>query len=404
MLRLPQGLFGRSGTTGSKPSGPSQHIEQSSKPQKLLNQRRQQQQQQQKEHSKMSPPSQQRPPSIQQSPPPQQVSASPPQNVQRWSTLSNLPNNSTPGQTLPSRQMSVPTQSFSGQPPPIGGYYAPQPQTGRPAPSPDFLGGRRLSERRLAESKHNFESQNGFRGPFHPSLQPQGYPPILRINTQYDRRGSSQPQQVKSAQPRLEPSYGRSPYGSNSRGRVPDQESQEYARDLHRRSRSPRAGPHSPSLDDAPDSAYHDPAYTLGTFRNQNNSTPRLGDQEKPWSLSIPEDGNGHGAEIRRLTNYGGAFGDPRSAYPVPPPRNMTSGADPAAKPTTTSTALDATGESLENKHLLAEGASHEKQAPVELQGSRVKGDDESEEIVMSSTAYPGQEWMPENFGQWEGD
>lgn len=34
--------------------------------------------------------------------------------------------------------------------------------------------------------------------------------------------------------------------------------------------------------------------------------------------------------------------------------------------------------------------------APVELPGSKPAGDtDSDEEIVMSSTAYPGQEWMP---------
>ncbi len=42
---------------------------------------------------------------------------------------------------------------------------------------------------------------------------------------------------------------------------------------------------------------------------------------------------------------------------------------------------------------------------PAELQGSKANGDAESEdEIVMCSTAYPGQEWMPEvhGYGHWD--
>jgi hypothetical protein len=45
------------------------------------------------------------------------------------------------------------------------------------------------------------------------------------------------------------------------------------------------------------------------------------------------------------------------------------------------------------------------KMSPVELPGSKAPGDDSDEEIVMSSTAYPGQEWAPEYWGyggNWE--
>lgn len=31
-------------------------------------------------------------------------------------------------------------------------------------------------------------------------------------------------------------------------------------------------------------------------------------------------------------------------------------------------------------------------------------GDSSDEEIVMSSTSYPGMEWQPKEFGAWEGD
>ena len=424
------GLFGRSGTTGSKPSGPLQAPEKQPKLQKAqqVQQPHQQQPQQQQtpRQQMVSPPPtqdqrQQMPSSQQiaqqyreqrqQSHPPQvpQPQQQQRKSGQRWSTLSNYPTNAGQQrqQVAPARQMSVPTQSFAGQPPPVGGYYAPQnspPPTSErpPQQSPDFLGGRRLSEQRLAEDKHNFESQNGFRGPYHPSLQPQGYPPNLRINTQYRRGESPQPQQVRSAQPRLEPTYGGSPYGSTRTGRsLTHQSSIEHARDLHRRSRSPRAGPHSPSLDETPDSIFNDPAHVLGTFRGQNNSTPRLGDQEKPWSLSIPEEEY----DRRRLTNYGEVRNNTPSNRPLPafadvgPPGGSSVG--PMAAPPQGKNPL----ESYQNQNMQRSARKHtDSSAPVELQGSRVKGDEESDEIVMSSTAYPGQEWMPDNFGAWDGD
>lgn len=37
------------------------------------------------------------------------------------------------------------------------------------------------------------------------------------------------------------------------------------------------------------------------------------------------------------------------------------------------------------------------------MEGAREK-DDSDEDIVMSSTSYPGMEWQPKEFGGWEGD
>lgn len=457
-LTAAQGLFGRSGTTGSKPKGSEEVPEKQhklQKPQQLVQQSRPPQQLSPRQQMTQSPPplgapqpqqqQRQQMPSSQESAhqqlqqrhqvppghlPPQQPAQSQQQKpVQRWSTLSNYPPQGPPQSSqhpAPSRQMSVPTQPFVGRPPPVGGYYAPQnderssqsphppaalnaQQPPQPSPpqqssqqSPEFLGGRRLSEQRLAENKHNFESENGFRGPYHPALQPQGYPPNLRINTQNHRRESPQPQQVKSAQPRLEPTYGRSPYGSNRTGRsLSHQNSFEHARELHRRSRSPRAGPRSPSLDEAPESAFNDPAHVLGTFRTQNNSTPRLSDQEKPWSLSIPEEEY----DRRRLTDYRQGNHDRPSNHPLPSSADMMSPVNPAATGIAPPPPPKVPLASYQNQNM-QRGVPRlaVETGPVELPGSRVKGDEESDEIVMSSTAYPGQEWMPENFGAWDGD
>lgn len=43
--------------------------------------------------------------------------------------------------------------------------------------------------------------------------------------------------------------------------------------------------------------------------------------------------------------------------------------------------------------------AINETLSPIELP---VTKDDSSEEILMTSTAYPGQEWKPAGFGGWE--
>lgn len=47
----------------------------------------------------------------------------------------------------------------------------------------------------------------------------------------------------------------------------------------------------------------------------------------------------------------------------------------------------------------LRQNARHIVMEPVELP---VPGDDSSEEIVMSSTAYPGQEWRPSCVESWD--
>ena len=40
----------------------------------------------------------------------------------------------------------------------------------------------------------------------------------------------------------------------------------------------------------------------------------------------------------------------------------------------------------------------------LDANNGRRGAEEEEEEIVMSSTAYPGQEWAPSNYGHWEDD
>lgn len=144
-----------------------------------------------------------------------------------------------------------------------------------------------------------------------------------------------------------------------------------YAQELQLRSRSPKLFELRPQ--DKGDTSKNgdgdggrDPATRLGGFRAVNPRTSRVGDQELPWKLSIPGD-----------TSPG------------------TSDAAAAAA------AADADTGDGSDKHPQRGQipAINEGKAPVELPGHK---DNDDEEIVMSSTAYPGQEWRPDGLSQWE--
>lgn len=40
----------------------------------------------------------------------------------------------------------------------------------------------------------------------------------------------------------------------------------------------------------------------------------------------------------------------------------------------------------------------------VRKEGGRKERDDSDEDIVMSSTSYPGMEWHPKEYGAWDGN
>lgn len=145
-----------------------------------------------------------------------------------------------------------------------------------------------------------------------------------------------------------------------------------YAQELQLRSRSPKLFQLRPQ--DKADTTENgdggrDPATRLGGFRAVNPRTSRVGDQELPWKLSLPGD-----------TSPG------------------TSDAAAAA-----AAAADAdTGDGSDQHPQRGQIRTiNEGQPPVELPSHKDK-DDEGEEIVMSSTAYPGQEWRPDGLSQWE--
>ncbi|ODM18556.1 hypothetical protein SI65_06428 [Aspergillus cristatus] len=224
---------------------------------------------------------------------------------------------------------------------------------------------------------------------------------------------------------------------ADSRGRLADQY---HAQDLRLRSRSPRLAPASnaPSIasrcsNGRGDEREHDenqhqhepanenqdvngsendidprsttsPASQHSTFHSINPRTSHMGDQELPWKLRIPGD-------IDEEDEHEHEHGHTRSQDPAPPTTTtLTTVTTTPAPPTATTPAI--TPNNVENND---NEAAHqhttirtinEGQSPIELPAPGQSGgkDEESsdEEVVMSSTAYPGQEWRPAGFSGWE--
>ncbi|GFF73058.1 hypothetical protein IFM47457_03297.2, partial [Aspergillus lentulus] len=197
-----------------------------------------------------------------------------------------------------------------------------------------------------------------------------------------------------------------------SRGRSVDRA---YTQDLHIRSRSPKTFPPRPEERSYPSTDTTDPANNLGTFRS-NPRTSRIGDQELPWKLTLPSDSDeeratatareGEGSWLEsttqrllqssRLPTYEEdsevhgqpqqPVGDEKTAEGQNGDRGRQQG--------------EGQGQSHHHPHRGEARAINPEDAPVELP---VQWDDDSgEEITMSSTAYPGQEWKPLGFSGWE--
>lgn len=357
------------------------------------------------------------------------------------------------------------SNAFRGHTPPVGGYYAPGsqiPDLGEKPPPPPpkpaakprdpdaFIGGRRLSEQRAAEQARLLANFTGPRTQSqaeklyppnqpqqqpHPTVQPHSAPPSTQhftTTTTTTTTRATQPQhpratsqrsppdlRIDTTSSRLNPNRRSQPApskitgaitnsDSNSRGKAPfseiappntiithsnsnpqrhspytDRNSQHspygygtarglrkdnlsHAIDLHKRSRSPRNGRRE-SFDSEEEERINaqDPANKLGTFSQMHRSKSHPGEsgedagQEKPWMIDLPV-GEDRGNPSGSAANNNG-----NNNYD-----NSSKGAVPLA----------------------------------ELPGSKAAGDAESdEEIVMCSTAYPGQEWMPDvqGYGHW---
>ncbi|EFE29614.1 uncharacterized protein ARB_03509 [Trichophyton benhamiae CBS 112371] len=200
-----------------------------------------------------------------------------------------------------------------------------------------------------------------------------------------------------------------SPTGSEQTTKSPTHSP--HAKDLHFRSRSPLSRPpdtaDSPSL--APDT--QDPAQRLGAFHASVPHTSRVGDQETPWTITLPQDEKHQNPQIPSSTSQyamstttSPGLRHVSSPQPISPPKGSLNGSysyfetrpTPASNSNSTVPSGDASnGSRIPEQTRLVHVASME---PVELPTN----DDSSEEIVMSSTSYPGQEWQPAYLGQWD--
>jgi hypothetical protein len=199
------------------------------------------------------------------------------------------------------------------------------------------------------------------------------------------------------------------------------------AQDLRLRSRSPRSQPIR-----APDRYNHnvnysDPIYHLGKF-NAVTETPRIGDQSTPFPITLPDGMDRdqlsprnsiqpeHLADIEQAVNPGLGLRRPgttvQSVTKSSTPRDQASSRNPLAlhipqqQQYTPSPNASQFGVNPPKNIQHADGDQFYDDRPVVTQNVvpvefPVPRDDSSEEIVMSSTAYPGQEWQPSGFENW---
>lgn len=159
---------------------------------------------------------------------------------------------------------------------------------------------------------------------------------------------------------------------------------------------------------------YADPAYNLGKF-HAVTETPRIGDQSLPFPITLPDDlANGQlsprssiqpESSIFYNRNRFSAEGQQQNAGLGLNQETQMSIASAIAGtgPTTTTPTPNPTTQANNNRGLNSEiyetrPVIAKNTIPVELP---VPNDHDEEEIVMSSTAYPGQEWQPAGFEQW---
>ncbi|KAL4897580.1 hypothetical protein BDV59DRAFT_197863 [Aspergillus ambiguus] len=320
------------------------------------------------------------------------------------------PRHSSPGNPRPNSSLGNP--SFQGQLPPPGGYFAPE-SFSRFRGSQD--GDIHLAQPPSAETipRHSGSGRSGGSGSTASSLSPPprspplhhpyaSGPPYPQQQQQHPRLASPIPSPV----PRTPPSRGRS-------------EERTYAQDLHLRSRSPKTFAPRPEERHIPSTDITDPAHILGTFRSSNPRTSRIGDQESPWKLTLPDEDDdpdsGTLATWRRHTTNGAPLVAPAVAgdrlptyeedaenHPPPPPAMMPVVDEKRASASQTSGDGGHQPQPSRYEHpTRGQGRSvNASESPVELP---VRADDDSsDEITMSSTAYPGQEWKPPGYSGWE--
>lgn len=176
-----------------------------------------------------------------------------------------------------------------------------------------------------------------------------------------------------------------------------------HTADLHIRSRSPISYQPDANLSSAIAAADNNskPASHLGMFHSTAGDISRDGGQQRPWNVSMPRDQTESGVDPTRYplprSNMMSPVNPAAADMPPPPPPKIplqmndireTTPAPPSVNTAPRAVELPAPNNSNNNTEV----------QPAELPTH----DDSSEEIVMSSTAYPGQEWQPAYLGHWD--
>ncbi|OKL62282.1 hypothetical protein UA08_02493 [Talaromyces atroroseus] len=279
-----------------------------------------------------------------------------------------------PSSTISYNQYPPMPEQSKPLPPPPNGYYAPDQSYSKQ----DYYTYYANPPPAAYQSKPAQYSSNPTQYPYHPRglTQPATSMPSRSYNNSRAR--------ASSAYPEIE-------------------ESRSRARDLRMRSRSPRPNPvrsiaHSENVN------YSDPIYNLGKF-NAVTETERIGDQSLPFPITLPDNlSNGQlsprnsiqpesyffNNRTAQKTNAGLGLRNPGTKAAHLPSADS---AAAAASLTTRTPKQNSSPDFYQNRSVITKNT-----VPIELP---VSHDDSDEEIVMSSTAYPGQEWQPAGFEQW---
>ncbi|PKX91787.1 uncharacterized protein P174DRAFT_443767 [Aspergillus novofumigatus IBT 16806] len=300
------------------------------------------------------------------------------------------------------RRSNVESQtSFDGQHPPPEGYFAPE-SFSRFRRSPRASkSSQQLASAAAGSLSHQPDSR----------LAPPDRLPSPAGSFSYSGR-PHHPQLSPQLSPQFSPQFSPPPHLTSP---IP----QAIPRTPPSRGRSPQYLPPRPEERSYPSTDTSDPANNLGTFRS-NPRTSRIGDQELPWKLTLPSDSDeehaaGAGAasaaregegswlesttqrllQSSRLPTY-----EEDSEVHGQPQRSVVADEKAAADQNGDQSREQVQGQSQRHPHRGEARAINPDDAPVELP---VQWDDDSgEEITMSSTAYPGQEWKPLGFSGWE--
>ncbi|KAL1859170.1 hypothetical protein Plec18170_002285 [Paecilomyces lecythidis] len=295
-----------------------------------------------------------------------------------------------------------------------------------------FVGGHRLtkqysSEHAVLEGQSFAHSQ-----PHTPSSPPHLHHP----QPQHQHFASTSSTNVSVRSPALittfsPPNHTRDPKG--------EERSWSHTDELRLRSRSPISHSPQPDISSSSFIDYSDPAINLGIFHTVPN-TERVGDQEKPWNITLPGESqenaksshhnNHHQPTLQRPAALNPSYstesvvsryeqyrsGSAQQQYPPTSTKPSPRVNEPATNTDDTTDSRrfsfepesDVAIPSRENINTISHSTHpHRDESavinrttePVELP---LRQDDSSEEIVMSSTAYPGQEWQPAGWARWE--